>query len=145
MSRKNFEIKPILLFTFISYCVFLICISFTIAPRTISITLSLGRLLAFALSYVHFLVVLFLIRQNLFHIFSHIFSLIGKVSAFEAASYWFKSIKVSKFSYFCFYFLILLLFLIITFLAFACADLRPFIFFLTPGYSCKFLYYEFCI
>jgi len=27
-------------------------------------------------------------------IFSHTFSLIGKVSAFEAASYWFKSIKV---------------------------------------------------
>jgi hypothetical protein len=30
-------------------------------------------------------------------VFSHIFSLIGKVSAFEAASYWFKSIKVLKF------------------------------------------------
>ena len=57
-------------------------------------------------------------------IFSHIFSLIGKVSAFEAASYWFKSIKVSKFLIlFLFYYYFCIVF-ILTFASLAsCATL----------------------
>lgn len=76
--------KPILFITYHSYCVFLICI------RCVLTYLYFSRSLVCPF-------LLFLLLKKVFSIFSHIFSLIGKVSAFEAASYWFKSIKVSNF------------------------------------------------
>ena len=86
-SCKKFELKPILFFTYLSYFVLV---------RFAIIYLYFSRSLE---GPVFFFLFLFW-RQKDFcfcSIFSHIFSLIGKVSAFEAASYWFKSSKVLNF------------------------------------------------